>query len=379
MAWTPDYNPNQNVLTNREGQYFSYEQGKGWTNLGSSLPTQYQSFAPALVEEGTQTMLKPLTAPATPPSTPAPTASTQPVSSNPQTSYTVNAPSGQTMTATAPGGQTYTIQTPGVQTYSAGQQAPVTLNTQASGNQLLTPFVASGTQSTSSTNPFLEAPADTRPALPSLGGQDKPGPFGIPSYKSYYDQAYKDLDAYYRRILAEEYGDVDRAVARLREDYDRGMRISTEDYVVNLAYAQDSAAAARREEASTSAKENRALTGNLLSRGVYDGGVGDAARGETKSAQDLRREAIDRALKKSETDLGFTFQRGQEETTKTQKRGTEDTASNWQKFQTSKAMEREEKALGLAESRYGREFSAVSTQKSFDLAQQGLDLAKGKQ
>lgn len=278
--------------------------------------------------------------------------------------------------APAPVGTTsYTPTTSGTTSGTGGIPVSTQYTTPAPTGYATSTIPIGASPSATSNNPFL-APQDTRPALPTLAPDDKAGPFGIPSFRSYYEKANKALDAYYQRVLAEEYGDVDRAIARLREDYDRGVRITMEDYTTNLAYAQESANAARMEEAATAKKENRALTGNLLSRGVYEGGLAESQKGELQSAQDLRREAIDRALRKSETDLGFTKERGLEEATRTQKRGTEDTASNWQKFQTAKQMEREEKALGLAEVNYGREFSAVSTQKSFELAQEGLKLQR---
>jgi len=216
----------------------------------------------------------------------------------------------------------------------------------------------------------------TTTQLTSLAGNKGTNVFGIQDFSTYYTQAYNDLESYYKTILQQEGGDVDKAISRLKEDYDKGMRVAMEDYTTDIAYSRESAAAAKKEEAATAVKEGRALTGELIGRGVSAGGLAETKKEELKSAQDLRREAIDRALKKSESELGTTLERSQEDTTTTQKRGTEDVASEWQKYQTEKAMEREEKSLGLAESRYGREFNALSTKKSYELAQQGLDLQK---
>lgn len=237
--------------------------------------------------------------------------------------------------------------------------------------------------------------------------------FTTPDYQTFYTQANDKLAAYYTRILAEEQGDVERAKRRIDEDYTRGVRIPTEDYVRNVAFAQETAGAARKEEdvgrkydvaayqqalqqdQMVGDEEGKALETNLAQRGLSLGGLRDKKFEELSKQQglrkegintgfnseqdrrSLRREAIDRALKKSEEDLKFQKERGLEEETIKQRRGTEDVATGWAKFQTEKTQERGDKALGLAEQTYNREFGKRSTEESFRLQNESLALARG--
>lgn len=196
--------------------------------------------------------------------------------------------------------------------------------------------------------------------------------FTAPNYQEYYTSANTKLAEYYARLLMEEQGDINRAMARLTEDYTRGNRINLEDYERNVAFGRESYTAGLAEEAQTKAGEERALKQNLLSRGVSQGGLAQTQESRLAERQQLRREAIDRALRKSEEDLRYAKERGMEQETITQRRGTEDLATQWAKFQTDKAQEREEKALGLAEQSYQREFAKRSTEESFRLQEASL-------
>jgi hypothetical protein len=201
--------------------------------------------------------------------------------------------------------------------------------------------------------------------------------FTVPNYDKYYQEAYdQKLQAYYAKLLNDEGGDVERAKSRLLQDYQRGIRINTEDYSRNIDFGRESAAAAKTEQGLDSAAEQRKLEADMVRRGISQGGVADQEQGRLKTRQDLRREAIDRALRKSEQDLQYGKERGIEEETIKQRRGTEDLDTNWNKFQTEKGQERQDKAAQLADSSYNREFSKNSTQESFNLQNQGLDLQR---
>lgn len=207
--------------------------------------------------------------------------------------------------------------------------------------------------------------------------------FQVPDYRKYYDdiingrtETGRALKTYYETILQQEQGDVDRAKRRLGEDYERGFRINTEDYDRSVSFARESAGASYKELQDQAAGEEQALQGDLLRRGVSQGGLAEQKGQQLKSRQDLRREAVDRALKKSEEDLRFGKERGLEEETIKQKRGSEDLFSSFAKFKTEKDREMQDKALGLAEQEYSRDFAARSTQESFRLQQEGLDLSK---
>lgn len=195
-------------------------------------------------------------------------------------------------------------------------------------------------------------------------------------YQQYYDRAYKDLESYYARILQEESGDVERAKARLLEDYQRGNRITMEDYTRELATAEQGATAQTQELGFTTQGERRALETNVLQRGVSQGGIADQLYGRQKTSEELRQEAIDRALGKSRENLQYAKERSLEEGTITQKRGTEDVASAFSKFVTAKGQERQEKAAQLADSSYNRDFAEKQAKQNYDLARESLDLQK---
>lgn len=209
---------------------------------------------------------------------------------------------------------------------------------------------------------------------PMQGGSGGFG-FDIPNYEEYYKQSYNALEDYYKRLLDEERGDVERVKRRLEEDYIKGNRITNEDYVRELAYGQDVYGQQVRGQEQQNVQEDRGLKTNVLQRGVSQGGVAEQLGSELKSRQDLRREAIDRALQKSEEDLRTNKERSLEELGTTKIRGGEDVLSGWNKFQTAKAQEREEKASGLAESKYNRDFQERSAKASFKAQEDAQRLA----
>lgn len=200
--------------------------------------------------------------------------------------------------------------------------------------------------------------------------------FTVPNYQEYYDKANQDLEAYYQRLLTEELGDVERVKRRLEEDYAKGTRITTEDYVREMAFGKETYGADIAGDQDTAKQESQGLETNLLQRGISQGGLSGEKTRELKSRQDLRREAIDRALRKSEEDLRYGKERSLEEASTTKLRGGEDVMSGWNKFQTEKAQEREEKALGLADNTYNREFEKRSTEASFKAQEDAQKLAE---
>jgi hypothetical protein len=196
--------------------------------------------------------------------------------------------------------------------------------------------------------------------------------FTVPDYTTYYQQAWDKLSAYYEKILAQEGGDVQRAKDRLLQDYNRGLRINTEDYQRNVDFGRESYGASVKEQNLDAQSEQRKLEADMVRRGLSQGGVAEQEGTRLKSRQDLRREAIDRALKKSEEDLRFGKERGLEEETIKQRRGTEDLGTQWDKFQTEKGQERQDKSTQLAESNYQREFAKRSTEEGFRLQNESL-------
>jgi len=200
--------------------------------------------------------------------------------------------------------------------------------------------------------------------------------FDVPNYQSYYDAADAKLEEYYKTLLDQENNDVERVKRRLEEDYAKGTRITTEDYVSNIAFGQDKYKSDTANLADQSKQETRGLQTDTLNRGISQGGVADQLGGELKGRQDLRREAVDRALKKSEEDLSYTKERGLEDISTTKLRGGEDTAANFAKWQTQQARDREDRASALADSTYNREFNKRSTVASFKATEDAQKLAE---
>ncbi len=232
--------------------------------------------------------------------------------------------------------------------------------------------------------------------------------FEVPNYQQYYQNAYNRLNEYYTRILAEEQGDVERAKRRLTEDYEKGNRIISEDYTRSYNAGRENYGAQQQElgvdvlsdqqkyeqalmqQGMENEAETGALQGDLMRRGVSEGGLAQFQSGKLgekqafrrnvlqtdytnqKTRQQLRREAIDRALRKSEEDLKYGKERGLEDETIKQKRGTEDLASQFAKYLSEKNQERQDKALQLGDSEYNREFQARSTQEGFRLQNESL-------
>lgn len=85
---------------------------------------------------------------------------------------------------------------------------------------------------------------------------------GVPTFNFDYaaeaTKAYGELGAYYDRILSESKGDLNLALARLKEDYDKGLRIKTEDTTTSLA----------NNEYNRKQAEKRAVDA-ALARGLY--------------------------------------------------------------------------------------------------------------
>ncbi len=97
--------------------------------------------------------------------------------------------------------------------------------------------------------------------LKSSGGKSN-GTFNFDYVKAATD-AYGELGVYYDRILKESQGDLNLALARLTEDYDRGVRIQTED-------------TATANKATTTSNQ-----ANALSRGIYQKSLFDPFAAQT--------------------------------------------------------------------------------------------------
>lgn len=198
--------------------------------------------------------------------------------------------------------------------------------------------------------------------------------YTVPNYQQYYDSAYQNLQAYYQRLLQEEGGSVERVKRRLQEDYQRGNRITLEDYGMRMAQAEAEHRSNTQQDQLSRTQEDRALLDNQLQRGISLGGVAQQQGSEQKSRQDLRREAIDRALRNTQQELAYGKERAMEQSALDKMRGGEDVDAEFGKFQTRSAQEREEKALSLAEQAYQRELQARQAREQSELADKQLKL-----
>jgi len=147
----------------------------------------------------------------------------------------------------------------------------------------------------------------------SGGGQ---GP-SIPGFTFDWDQAendaLKELTPYYQKKLAEANGDVELAKKRIEEDYQQGLRYNKED-----------AATQTTADTQTAKEETDATMDSLNQRGILFGQIQDPEQSQEPisgiaktlsldplaTKQDARRQAIQRAIQRSDSSLAMAKQRG---------------------------------------------------------------------
>lgn len=108
--------------------------------------------------------------------------------------------------------------------------------------------------------------------LPNGGssGSGTPPPFSF-DYAAEATKAYGELGPYYTRLLSWAQGDMNKVLTRLTEDYDKGLRVKTEDTALGKTKIDQSQGQADIAEANT--KEN--IKNNLLARGLYNKSLDD--------------------------------------------------------------------------------------------------------
>ena len=181
----------------------------------------------------------------------------------------------------------------------------------------------------------------------SLFAQSVASPTELPplktkTFEEYEALALEELRPYYERILKEEGGDVERAKLRIGEDYDRGVRISREDYeTAKAGYGpqikpgetiQDYYNRAKTEY-GTFPQEGIAKLDELMKRGVLTSGIAKTDTAKMATSQQRRQEAIKRATGRYVEGAGI--QKG---------RGLEDIATAWDRRQFELGEEKKEKA-----------------------------------
>jgi len=185
--------------------------------------------------------------------------------------------------------------------------------------------------------------------------------------------ALTQLTPYYEQKLKEAGGDVERAKRLLEEDYTRGVRISKEDLTVAETQSDEDLTTSLKSLGLDVAAEDRNLAGSLNNKGVY---VGQIDRGADTSAapisdyaqqwhvkpqkenQDLRKLAIERAVKRQKEVAGITSTREQETFGVRKTRGIEE--QNIQFPRTARDLEEEKRQRAFNEvvpMKYNEEYS----------------------
>lgn len=163
---------------------------------------------------------------------------------------------------------------------------------------------------------------------------------GIPTFSFDYageaQKAYGELGVYYDRILREAQGDMNKALARLTQDYDRGLRISREDYAT-----QQQALNTREQSTIDSVKDN-ALARGLYRKSAYGEGMGitDTNIQEAKQPIQMQRDLNQRSLSRYEEESLLQKQRQETDLPEAFERQKHDQEQNRRKESASMAEQR---------------------------------------
>jgi len=140
----------------------------------------------------------------------------------------------------------------------------------------------------------------------ATGGKGKEGGGGGFDYESEVQKAYGELGAYYDRVLKESRGDVNLALSRLVQDYERGGR----ERAIDVAEQE------RRTE--------QQVRENALARGLYQKstfpGVGEAGFGIPDIEKLEATRPIQLAYSRYKEEAGLTKTRREEDVTREQQR-----------------------------------------------------------
>ena len=168
----------------------------------------------------------------------------------------------------------------------------------------------------------------------------------VKSWEEYETIALEELKPYYERLLKEEGGDIEKAKARLLEDYERGVRINTEQAETNLegfgpemqqGESTQSYYNRAKGEYGTFPEESIALAQNMNKRGILYSGIANTEASKLATSQQRRQEAINNALKNYVEEAGIT-----------KERGIQDLATEWERRQWELDQQKAEDAANLA-------------------------------
>lgn len=198
------------------------------------------------------------------------------------------------------------------------------------------------------------------------------------------DQAYKELAPYYERILSEAKGDVELAKKRLQEDYDRGVRLKTEDVATAIKYATEDTTLNKGElsDKLKYAKDTlqyldntqfplaRAVLDQTYNRrGLFNSGLRTVGQENLGKEQALTREGQVLSIKGTENDItrqdtaltrttdqqNLELLRQKEAGGITLTRAEEDAKIQLERKQQELEQRRRQEAIGIASSKLSRE------------------------
>lgn len=192
------------------------------------------------------------------------------------------------------------------------------------------------------------------------------GSGGVPTFSFDYEaearKAYGELGAYYNRLLEESRGDLTKVLARLVEDYDRGLRIRKED----LTFGQETYDLAQ-SEAERQAKLSRdRLKSSALARGFYQKSAFDPNGGYGIPDTELREfeEGFDyqtQSRRRLRDRLFTGFNRYKEEADIARKRKEVDLPEDQRRYEHNLEQQRRVEAANMASTRGQRAYQDYLT------------------
>ncbi len=218
------------------------------------------------------------------------------------------------------------------------------------------------TDNTSNTATSVSVPTVGVPVTQAISFN--PSDYVIPNLPDYVKQSFDVLAPYYQRLLDEAYGDTNRAITRLTQDYQNNTRYTAQDLALNTGYAlQDFKSALQnlgiqmpQEQENTQATLNQrgmAVTdqgsaqGGATNTGYATAGRGGYEKGLLSEDQALRQQAIARTRDRNLTQYGITAQRANTANTLTYQRGVEDSTRQLQQYGEQLQQQREQEAYQM--------------------------------
>lgn len=179
-------------------------------------------------------------------------------------------------------------------------------------------------------------------AASSPGGQatSSVAPFDF-NYEEAAKEAYGELGPYYDRLLKESQGDLNLAISRLTEDYDRGVRIRSED--ATLGNEQDVAANQR----------------NALARGIYNTSLFEPFGAGQRGIADIANPNNPFGMNIANRNRGLT--RANEASTIDKSRSLVDLPEKQRRYEANLEQERRRESASLVESKANKALQKYQT------------------